>query len=144
MKPIIILEILEKIRTNQKLYRNFKIFAVVGILGFIVTATLLIWAGVSTIKYVASSATEVIQTQSAQSHMANLKAQIEGLPKLQITNCLGMAQDLLSVQSWLARPAAENLTNLKRACFEQNTSHCEGVPCDEMKQLLNKQEGGFI
>ena len=45
---------------------------------------------------------------------------------------------------WLARPALDNLKNLKMACLAQATAVCEGDECSQMKQLMNTVEGRTI
>ncbi len=144
MKRIVFFEILQTLKTEPKLMRKVKIFAVVGIVGFLITVALMIWAGVSAFNYVASSASQVIQSPTALGHVENLKTELKSLPKLQAINCWGKAQSLIAVQPWLERPALDNLVNLKVACFEQKPSVCQGAECEKMKELINTVEGSFI
>lgn len=118
MKQILFFEILNKLKDKPKLMRKIKIFAAVGIVGFLITGTLIIWAGVSAMNYVASSADQFIQAPFAQSQVENIKTELKDLPQLQAMNCWNKAQSLLAVQPWLERTTIDNLTNLKAACFE--------------------------
>lgn len=133
MKNEILYELLRAIKAKPGLARKVKIFAVVGVGGFLITGALLIWAGVSAISYVASSANQVIQT-----------AKVPAPPKLQVINCWGKAQSLLAVQPWLERPALANLATLKVACFEQKPNLCQGPKCEQIKELINTAEGSFL
>ena len=143
MKQIILFEILNKLKDKPKLMRNIKIFAAVGIVVFLVTGTLMIWAGVSAYNYVASSANQFIQAPFAQSQFENIKTELKDIPKLQAINCWGKAQSLLAVQPWLERPTLDNLTNLKAACFETKPTACQGAECKQIKELINTTEGSF-
>lgn len=144
MKHIIVYEILDKLKRNPKLMRKAKVFVVVGLVGVLLTGALTIWAGVSAINYLASSANQAIQSPVTQGHVENLKSEIKSLPNFQAVNCWGKAQTLLGVQPWLERPAFENLTNLKAACFEQKSNLCRGSNCEHMNEVPNSAEGSFI
>ncbi len=144
MKHTRLTEIFETLKTNPKILRKIKIFALVGIVGFLITGALMVWAGLSAINYVASSAIQAVQSPIAQSHVENLKTEIKSLPKLQAINCWGKAQTLLNIQPWLERPVRENLANLKVACFEQKPNICQGAQCEQMKELIHKAKRSFI
>lgn len=144
MKHIIVYEILDKLKRNPKLMRKAKVFVVVGLVGVLLTGALTIWAGVSAINYLATSANQAIQSPITQGHVESLKSEIKSLPGFQAANCWGKAQTLLGVQPWLERPAFENLTNLKVACFEQKSNLCRGSNCETMNEVTNSAEGSFI
>jgi len=144
MKHEIIFEILKNIKQKPKLMKKLKVFAVVGIVGFLITGALVIWAGISAINYVASSTSQIIQSPTAQGHVENLKTELSSLPKFQAINCWGKAQSLIAVQPWLERPALDILANLKVACFEHKPNACQGADCEQMKRLINTAEGSFI
>lgn len=141
MKHIIVYEILDKLKRNPKLMRKAKVFAVVGLVGFLLIGTLTIWAGLSAINYLASSVNQAIQSPITQGHV---ESEIKSLPSFQAVNCWGKAQTLLGVRPWLDRPAFENLTNLKVACFEQKSNLCEGSNCEHMNEISNSVKGSFI
>ena len=144
MKHIIFYEIVNKLKRNPKALRKVKIFAVVGGIGFLLVGSLAVWAGFSALSYVMSSANQIIQSPLTQGHVENVKAELQGLPKFQAINCWGKAQTLLGVQPWIERPALENLTNLKQACFEQSQSTCRGTDCDQIREINNQIEGRFL
>lgn len=123
MKQQIVYEIIRRLKDDPKLMKKVKVFALIGFLGILVTGTLAIWAGVSAIRYVASSTHQVIQSQVAHDQVENIKTELSGLPKLRPLHCWGKAQSLMSVQPWIERPAIDNLAHLKSECFEQNTSN---------------------
>ncbi|HPI40232.1 MAG TPA: hypothetical protein PLJ21_05470 [Pseudobdellovibrionaceae bacterium] len=143
MKQIIFLELIRKLKAKPHLIRKIKIFAVVGVAGFFVTGALAIWAGVSAISYVADKANVVMQSAQTAAHIENLKTEVKGL-SLQPLNCWGKAQSLMAVEPWLARPALDNLKNLKVACLEATTPVCEGHECSQMKKLIHTTEGKMI
>lgn len=143
MKKIIFLAIIRKLKAKPHLMRKVKIFAVVGIVGFFMTGALAIWAGVSAIRYVADKANVVMQSLQTASQVESLKTELKGL-SLQPLNCWGKAQSLMALEPWLARPALDNLKNLKVACLEATTPVCEGHECFQMKKLINTAEGKTI
>ena len=143
MKQIIFLELLKNLKAKPNLMRKVKIFAIVGVVGLIVTSTLVIWAGVSAFSYAANKASEVIQAPQTTAHLENLKSEVKGL-QLQPLNCWGKAQSLMAIEPWLQRPALDNLKNLKVACLEAAPPVCEGHECTQMKKLMHTAEGRTI
>lgn len=144
MNQDIIYEVVRKLKAKPGLMRKVKIFAAVGAVGLLVTGALTIWAGVSAFNYVASKTNEVIHSPTAQAQVENLKLEAKGLPKFQPLNCWGKAQSLMAVEPWLARPALDNLKNLKVACLEAAQPVCEGHECTQMKKLTTTAEGRKI
>ncbi len=144
MKQEIVFEYLKKLKEKPNLMRKIKIFAVVGIVGFLITGALTIWAGMEAFNYVASKTNEVVQSTVALNHVENLKTELKALPKLQPLNCWGKVQSLMAVQPWLERPAIDNLVNLKLACLDDKSTVCEGDECTNMKNLINTAEGRTI
>lgn len=144
MKKVILFELLRKLKTQPKQMRKVKIFAVVGVAGFLLVSTLAIWAGISAVSFVASKATEIIHSPQAAQQVENLRTEVKELPRLQALNCWGKAQSLMAVEPWLARPALDNLKNLKVACLEERSTVCEGHECTEMKELMNTAKGRTI
>ena len=142
MKREIIFELIHKLKEKPHLMRKLKIFAVIGVVGFLITGGLAIWAGVTAFNYVATKATEAVQSPMAQTHVDNLKAELKNLPKIQALSCWGKAQSLLAVQPWLERPVIDNLINLKVACLEDRAKVCEGTECNNLKEKLNTDEAG--
>lgn len=143
MKKSIFLEIIRELKAKPHLMRKVRIFAVVGIVGFFVTGALAIWAGASAISYVADKANVVMPSPQTAAQVESLKNEVKGL-SLQPLNCWGKAQSLMAVEPWLARPALDNLKNLKVACLEATTPVCVGHECTEMKKLIDTAEGKTI
>jgi hypothetical protein len=139
MKQIIVLEIIRKLKSKPELMRKVKIIAVVGVVGFVLTGALAIWAGIATMSYIATKATTVIQSPQTATHIENLKGEVKSLG-LQPLNCWGKAQSLMAIEPWLARPALDNLRHLKVACFEATTPVCEGYECSQMKKFIHTAE----
>lgn len=131
MKQVILLEIIRKLKEKPNLRRKFKIFAAVGGVGFFLTGAIAIWAGVSAINYVADKTNVVMQSPQTTAHIENIKTELKGL-SFQPLNCWGKAQSLLALEPWLARPALDNLKNLKIACLEATTPVCEGKECSQI------------
>ena len=144
MRHDIIYAALRKLKARPDLMRKVKIFAAVGAVGFVITAALVTWAGVSAFNYVASKATEVIHSPAALAQVENLKSEAKGFSKFQLLSCWGKAQSLIAVEPWLARPALDNLWNLKVACLETVPAACEGHECTPIKKLINTAEGETI
>lgn len=144
MKQIIFYEIIKGLKDKPQLIRKLKIFAVVGIIGFFIVGGFTVWAGISAFNYVASKATQTIQSPVTQQHLESLKAEAKSLPHIQALSCWGKAQSLLAVQPWLERPVVDNLVNLKVACLEQRPSVCEGYECNQMKEFMYTAEGTTI
>lgn len=133
MKQIIFLEMLRKLKSNPGLMRKVKIFAIVGAIGFVVIATLVVWAGISAFNYVAGKTNEVIQSPYAASQVENLKTEVYGLSNLQPLPCWDKAQTLIAVEPWLARPAMDNIKSLQVACFKA-APVCEGDECAQKEE----------
>ncbi len=144
MKQDIINKALRKLKAKPGLTRKVKIFLAVGVVGFVITAVLVTWAGVSAFNYVASKTTEVIHSTAALAQVENLKLEAKGFSKFQILSCWGKAQSLIAVEPWLARSALDNLKNLKVACLETAPAACKGEECTQMKKLINTSEWGTI
>lgn len=144
MKQQIFIEIIRKIKAKPHLMRKVKIFAVVGLVGFLVTGALTIWAGITAFNYVATKATAAVQSPVAQTNIESIKTELKTLPKFQALSCWGKAQSLMAVEPWLARPALDNLINLKVACLEDKPALCEGHECTQMKKLMHTAEGKTI
>lgn len=143
MKHAIIYEIIRKIKAKPALMRKVKIFAVVGLVGFFLVGGLTIWAGVSAVKYVVASTSQVISSPTTQEQIQSAKTELQKV-QFQPLNCWGKAQSLLAVQPWIEKPAFDNLQNLKVACLESPPAVCEGDECSQMKQLMNTAEGRTI
>ncbi len=144
MKQALFIEIIRKLKAKPHLMRKIKIFAAVGLVGFLITGALAIWAGITAFNYVATKATAAVQSPVAQTNIESLKTELKSLPKLQALSCWGKAQSLMAVEPWLARPAMDNLINLKVACLEDKSAVCEGHECTQMKNLSHTAEGKTI
>jgi hypothetical protein len=144
MKKIILIEIYKRLKANPRLLQKAKTFAALGILAFLLLSGLLIWAGVSTVSYMASSAKDFVQSPETQAQAENIRTELKTLPKLQTVSCMAKAKSLFAVQPWLERPTVDNLLNLKVACFEQTPKICHGAECEQMKQLINTADRSEI
>ncbi len=144
MKKEIITEILKKLNTKPNLMRKLKIFAIVGIVGFIFVGGLTIWVGISAFNYIAIKAKETVKSPAALNHIDNLKSEFSNLPKLQALSCWSTAQSLMTAQPWLEKSAVDNLVTLKTACLELKPAVCEGAECENIKIMINTVEGKTI
>lgn len=143
MKKTVLLDIISKLRARPDLMRKAKVFVAVGIVGLLVMSGLLIWAGVSTFKFVASKANEVIESPQNAAHLKDLKSGIQGFSAVQALGCWDKAISLMAVEPWVVRPALENLENLKVSCLQKVSKVCEGPECVQ-KQQLNATKGETI
>lgn len=135
MKKLILIEIAKRIQSKPNLKRKLKIFAVVGVFGFIVTTGLVIWAGVSAVRF----ASNEIQLVNVQGELENIKSRWQSLPRIAMVSCWDKAQSLMNYESWATRPVVDNFKNLKIACLEVKPI-CEGDSCHEMKKRMNSAE----
>lgn len=143
MKHAIIYEIIRELKAKPALMRKLKIFAVVGLVGFVLVGGLTIWAGVAAVKYVATSANQIISSPTAHEQIQNARNELQKV-QFQPLNCWDKAQSLLSVQPWIEKTVFDNLRNLKIACLETPPAVCEGDQCSQMKKLMHTAEGRTI
>lgn len=129
MKQELIFGLIKKLKADPKLMRKLKIALLVGFVGVVLTGTLLIWAGVSALKYVATVTVETAKAPTTQAQIADLTTNLKGLPtdlqslpKVQLLSCWVTAQRLMDPQLWLARSWTENLNGLKVACIGQGNA----------------------
>jgi hypothetical protein len=145
MKQQLLIQFLRKLKTNPGLRRKVKIFAIVGLAGFIMTGILAAWVAVSAFNYVSSTTIGAIQSEAAQNHVDNIKAEFKGLSALQVATCWAQAQSLMAVQPWLERSMSENLARLKVACLENKPKECIDAKCESpLKTMIKTYEGSSI
>lgn len=140
MKADLILKIVREAKSKPKLWRKIKIFVAVGFAGLLVVSALTIWAGIAAFNYMATKATDVLQSPTAQAQAQSLKSDL-ATTKIQPLSCWAKAQSLLAVEPWLQRTPGEILSNLKVACLEEAAQPCKGEDCTNIKKLLNTAEG---
>lgn len=117
MKRYLIAEIVRKAKTSASFRRQLKIAVTIGFVGFLLVGGLTIWAGISAVKYVAATASQVIQDPKTQSHLQSAKAELQQV-QLQPFSCWQKTQALLMLQPWVERPVGENLRGLQEACLQ--------------------------
>ncbi len=144
MKQEIIYELIKKIKSQPNLMRKVKVFVAVGSMALVITGALVIWGGVSAVKFIVFQANELSQSPVASDQIEKLKSEVTGLPRLTPLACWGKAQSLMTMQSWLDRPFIDNLLNLKVACLENTAATCEGAECANTKERLNTDEGRTV
>jgi hypothetical protein len=143
MKHSILFEIINKLKSKPALMRKVKIFAVVGLFGFMFVGGMTIWAGISAYKYVVASVNQGLTSPTVQSQVQNMKTELKQI-QFQPLSCWNKAQSLLAVQPWLERPALDNFHNLKLACLDSHSAICEGYECHQMKKIINTAQGETI
>jgi len=109
-----VVDLMSKLKANDKLKRNLKIFFGIGCIGFLLIGGLIIWAGVATVQHVASLGAD----PKVQEQVQKLKTEIPNIPALAKVGCWDKVQSLLNVQVWLEKPVAENIQSIKEACIE--------------------------
>lgn len=100
---------------NNQFKKKLKIFLGIGCLGILLVGGIIIWAGVATVKHVASIGANVNVLEQVE----NLKTGVVNLPAIAKVGCWEKMQSLLAVQVWLEKPVAENLQSLKDACLDR-------------------------
>lgn len=106
-----------KFDINPRLMKKIKIFAAVGVVGFIVVGALVVIAGIAAFNYLADQTQITLQNPENSERIEKLKLEVSGLSNLQPTSCWDKVESLMAVEPWLAKPAIENLNTLKVACF---------------------------
>ena len=144
MKNQILRKVLHNLKTKPHLLRKVKIFAAVGLVGFLVLGSLLVWAGFSTLRYIANQANQIVLSPNIQAQVETLKTEVKGMTILRPLNCWDRAQSLLAIQPWLERPALDNFLNLKVACLGNKPKACEGPVCVETEKQWETTEGTTI
>ena len=113
MSQVDLSETMRRFMANDQLKKKLKVFLGIGCLGILLVGGLIIWAGVATVKHVASVGANV----NVQEQVQNLRTGALNLPAIAKVGCWEKAQSLLAVQVWLEKPVAENIQGLKDACF---------------------------
>lgn len=140
MKKMILLTILNEIRSKPALKKKIKIFAAVGLISFTFLGGLTLWAGYSALTYAAKTTTQFLQTSGTEPQVLATLDQIQRA-KLQPLSCWNQAQCLLELRPWLENPLSANLQTLKTACLEFKPAFCEGPHCSQIQQVINTSEG---
>jgi hypothetical protein len=118
MKQIIFLEIMKQLKSKPQLMKKLKIFAFVGLVGFIFLGGLTIWLGIKALNYTVNTASTYLSSPTTQEQISKVNSEIQEL-QFQPHNCWNKAQSLLAIQPWLEKPALENLKNLKTECVSK-------------------------
>jgi hypothetical protein len=129
MKHDLFFDLISRRKENPRLMRKIKILAAVGIVGFLLTGIVAIWAGLSAFHYIAKAKTDIAQSSMAQTQVENLATELKSISQFKALDCWSKTQSLMSVQPWYERPPLENLKSLKAACLEGPPKACEGVAC---------------
>lgn len=139
MKTDVFFKMLKKLTRESIPIKKLRVFVAVGIIGLFITGGLATWASFAALNYLTTKA-----DQASQDSFQNLRAELQVLSKINTLNCWNKAQSLLAVQPWIERSTIDNLIGLKVACLEHRPSSCDGVNCQQMKDLTNTAEGGII
>lgn len=131
-----------KLKSNFK--RKLKVFAAIGVVAFILISGLAIWAGLSVISYTSTKINQLTQSPKTQQQMESAKEKVSLLTSIEVLNCWVKAQSLMALEPWLARPALNNLNNLKAACLKERPTTCDGHDCAQMKKIIYTAEGTTI
>ncbi len=92
---------------------------VLGIVAIAVISGVIIWGGISLIRF-------------ASGHLSTVT----------VESCLNKAQSMMNATSWVTVPVVDNLKDLKTACLEAEAPICEGDVCQNMKQRMSTAESG--
>ncbi|MBP9707835.1 MAG: hypothetical protein KBD78_09325 [Oligoflexales bacterium] len=114
MKQIIFFEILNRLVANPQQRKKIKIVAFVAIFGFFIATGLVIWGGISALRFAGSQ----LQAVDVQNQVEKIDSKLRALPEVTMETCWIEAQNLLNLDIWLTRPFADNLKDLKVACLD--------------------------
>lgn len=106
-------ETIRRFMANEQLKRKLKVFLGIGCIGILLVGGLVIWAGIATVKHVATIGADV----NVQEQVQNLKTGVSNLPAIAQVGCWEKAQSLLDIQVWLEKPVADNIQGLMDACL---------------------------
>lgn len=143
MKKVLLSNLIRNLKANPSLLRKVKVFAVVGLIGILLTGTLIVLAVVSAFNFLADKAVTAMDSHQTTAHVEKLRTEVTGL-SFQSLSCWQEVQRLMAVEPWLARPTLVNLKNLKVACLEGMKPVCEEPNCTEIKKPKRLDEGSFI
>jgi len=129
MKPSILPELLDKLRHNHQFKRKFKVILSLSLVGILMVGALVIWAGITTVQYVASVGTN----SKLQEQVQNAKNELQKFPAVTKIDCWNQVQNLLKVETWLKNPLADTFNNLKIACLTTTSTVCKGAECNSPK-----------
>ena len=143
MKNIIFLEILKELKSNPALMKKAKIAGGFALVFCLLISGLAVWAGISILSHVASTAGQVITSPKTQERILDTKARLEQI-QFQPLSCLEKAQSLIAIEPWIANTMMNNFLSLKTACLESSPSSCETGDCEQVKDQNFKTEGRII
>lgn len=102
-------------------YEKLKVFAVLAVICFVLVGSLTLYLGVIGFRYIAS----VTQDVNVAAQVDLLKSKVKDAPVLVQPNCIETVQGLLSLAPLMEKPIAENIENLRTACFEPSATQQE-------------------
>lgn len=120
MNQVDLSKTMRRVMANDQLKKKLKVFLGISCIGILLVGGLIIWAGIATVRHVASIGANV----NVQEQVQNLQGSALNLQTMAKVGCWEKAQSLLTVQVWLEKPVAENIQGLKDACLgsESNSS----------------------
>jgi hypothetical protein len=137
MKDQILREILYKIKSRPDLKKKLKIAILVGVVGFFLTAGLVIWAAVSAVSYFGNQ----LQTTNVNGAVESLQTNIKNIPAVNALGCWQQAQNMMAIEPWLIRSLAQNLNLLKDSCLRASPEECKTEECKKNEQEKSGQWG---
>ena len=123
MKLSILSELLDKLRQNNGIKRKFKIILSLGLVGVLMVGALFIWAGISTIRYVADIGTN----PKVQEQVLSITDELQKIPAVTKVDCWNKVQSLLNVEAWLKNPIADTFNSIKIACLSNTSTKSKGA-----------------
>lgn len=140
-KHDLILEMIKKLKSKPNFKRKLKIVIAVSLVFFVLSGSVVIWAGIKIFNHITFQSSEMISSPSSQAQIDNLKLNLMNGTKINIPRCWEEVQSLLTVQPWLEHSTAHHLKNLKLACIGKSPPPCENENCIEN---LNESERTVI
>lgn len=134
-----------RIRSDPKLKKHLKTLVILGVVGIIVSGTLVIWAGVSLIQYAGQQLQEPIRAMGIPTDIpgnipeqletlgSSLSKQVQSIPSINTPSCLTEAQKLFTAEPWVSKSMVQIWTDLKTSCWgAESAPMCDGVPCEKI------------
>lgn len=132
MKEQILREIIFKIKSRPDLKKKLKIAILVGFAGIFLTAGLLIWAAVSAFSYVGTQ----LQTTNVKGAVESLQTNIKNIStgSVNTLGCWQQAQSMMTLETWVSKPLAQNLSLLRSSCLAEPMRKCKTEDCKKPQQ----------
>lgn len=136
MKNLIWIKLLTRLKSHPHWTKEFKVFAVAGVVAFLILGGFGIWLGISAVGHVS----EIARISTSSEKIEALKRSVTERSTFAFQECWQEAKSLFRLQPWMERPIGQNVLDLKTVCLE-GQAPCDGLSC-ENRVNTNDEKGG--